>query len=868
MTPMMQQYFKIKNQYKHCLLFYRLGDFYELFYDDAITASKELDLTLTGRAAGESGRAPMCGVPHHAADSYIAKLIEKGYKVAVCEQIEDPKSTKTLVNRDVIRVVTPGTVIDDKALDIGKNNYITSLYEDKNGIGIACADVSTGEFLAYGFDKKTSRLIDEITLFSPSEIITCENFNPVNIDDIKSIFNAKPQKYADWAYSYSGAYTTLCNHFKVLNLAGFGFDESLNDKRAVSAAGALFEYLHETQKISLSHIVSLKPHVKTKFMVIDAQSRRNLELTETMRDKTKKGSLLWTVDNTTTAMGARMLRKWVLQPLADISEINSRLNAVGESKDDPSFCSVVQECFKQIQDIERIMTRVIYKTANARDLAALRASIANLPRIRRLFQEKETSLFLYFGNELDILGDIFDAIDRAIVEEPPVSIRDGGMIKSGFNAELDRYKEAKDNGSQWLLSLESKEREETGIKNLKIRYNKVFGYYIEITNSNLNDVPERFVRRQTLANCERFITEELKKIEEAILSADDRLTAIEFDIFENLRQYVANNVTRIMASANILAAADSIVSLGVAAYRNNYVRPIFKNDSAITVKNGRHQVVEQFCSDTGSPFIANDINMDEAENRLLIITGPNMAGKSTYLRQTALICVMAQIGGFVPAESADLCVVDRVFTRVGASDDLATGQSTFMVEMTEVANIIHNATPKSLLILDEIGRGTSTFDGLSIAWAILEHIAYKIGAKTLFATHYHELTELEGKVPGIINYRVSVKERGKNVIFLRKIERGGADNSYGIQVARLAGVPDEITKRADGILTELSAADIAKKPIDIINNTNIEPTFKATSDKPLAIENQKGVRYGKRRLNGKGESIFINENEGQIGLES
>ena len=801
LTPMMEQYMKIKENYKYCLLFYRLGDFYELFFDDAVIASKELDITLTGKDCGMEERAPMCGVPFHSAEGYIAKLIEKGYKVAICEQTEDPKKAKGIVKREVIRIVTPGTVLDTNVLDESKNNYIMCIFKNIDGYGVASCDVSTGEFQVTAVsEKEENKVIDEIAKFMPSEIICSKS---VDIGErINNIFDIKLNVYNDWAFDYQNANICLCNHFKTLNLAGFGLDDS---RVCVCAAGALMEYLKETQKNDLSHISAIKKYASNKYMVLDISSRRNLELTQTIRDKSKKGSLLWVLDKTKTAMGARLMRKWLEQPLIDRDEINKRLDAVEDLYEDAFGREDIKELLNTVYDIERIMSKVVYATANARDLSALKNSFKYLPDIKNSLKNYKSDYIKEIYSEFDCLEDIYKLIDESIAEEPPFSVREGGIIKEGYNEEVDKLRNAKNEGASWLTALEAKEKEETGIPKLRIRYNKVFGYYIEVTNSYKDKVPERYIRKQTLTNAERYITPELKEIEDTILGADEKAVALEYDIFSDIRSRVAKKIERIQKTAYNISVIDVLRAFGEAADKNNYVRPDVTNRSEIDIVGGRHPVVELVSSE---PFIPNDTYLDRNES-IAIITGPNMAGKSTYMRQTALIVLMAQAGSFVPAESAEIGITDRIFTRVGASDDLATGQSTFMVEMVEVANILNNATNNSLLILDEIGRGTSTFDGLSIAWAVLEYIANRIGARTLFATHYHELTELEDKVRGVKNYCVSVKEQGEDIIFLRKIVEGSTDRSYGVHVAKLAGVPESVVNRANSILKLLGRNDKA-----------------------------------------------------------
>ena len=809
-TPMMEQYFEIKNKYRHCLLFFRLGDFYELFFEDAVIGSRELGLTLTGKDWGQDERAPMCGVPFHSADGYIDKLVKNGYKVAICEQVEDPKTAKGIVKRDVIRVVTPGTVIDNEVLDENKNNYIMSVYSDSNGYAIAVCDVTTGEFQTAEFTSANAeeKLYDEAARFNPAEIIVNERFiNTECADKISKILNIKLNAYNDGSFGYRNAVKSICRHFNVMNVDGLGLNGKIF---STCASGALLDYLYETQKNNLEHISKITIYSTSDFMLLDANTRRNLELTETMREKNRKGSLLWVIDKTKTAMGARLLRKWVEQPLICSADINKRLDAVEELVNDFFKREEIKEVLSTMHDFERIMSRIVYKTANARELVNLKTSIENLPQLKKILKNSDSLYLRQIYDELDTLEDIFKLIDKAIVDDPPFSVREGGMIKQGYSPEADSLIQAKNKGSEWIKELEKDEKEKTGIKTLRINYNRVFGYYIEVSKSYINQVPERFVRKQTLANTERYTTAQLEELAELILGASDKLIQMEYDTFCDVREKVASQVNRIQYTAYIVALVDSLQSLAETAQAQNYIKPIVNDGDIIDIKDGRHPSVEKMTSDA---FISNDVYLDEDENRLLIITGPNMAGKSTYMRQTAIITLLAQIGSFVPASSAVIGVCDRIFTRVGASDDLASGQSTFMVEMTEVANILNNATKKSLLILDEIGRGTSTFDGLSIAWAVLEHIAdtKHLGAKTLFATHYHELTELEGKLPGVKNYCITVKEEGEDIIFLRKIKRGGADHSYGVQVARLAGLPNKVIKRANVILKKLNAADIAKK---------------------------------------------------------
>ncbi|ABN52012.1 MAG TPA: DNA mismatch repair protein MutS [Hungateiclostridium thermocellum] len=807
LTPMMQQYLEIKEQYKDCILFFRLGDFYEMFFSDAEVASRELEITLTGKDCGLEERAPMCGVPFHSADSYIAKLISKGYKVAICEQIEDPALAKGLVKRDVIRIVTPGTVTDSAMLDEKKNNYLMSIYKNKNYYGIACVDLTTGEFLSthITFGNTFNKLMDEIAKFSPSEIVVNgEFFHDENIKKtLKQRFDVYISGLEDKFFEKEFSIQKVRNYFKDYVIEENAFDLYIN------ASGALLEYLEQTQKVNLSHIQNFNVYRIEEYMILDMATRRNLELTETMREKNRKGSLLWVLDRTMTSMGGRTLRKWIEQPLINLHDIKDRLDAVNEFKERFMIRSEVRELLRAVYDIERLMTKVILGSANCRDLISIKHSIGQVPYIKELLRDLKADLNVLSYNELDTLTDVYEIIDKAIVDDPPVAVKEGGIIKEGFNEEVDRLRSASKDGKKWIAHLESKERERTGIKNLKVGFNKVFGYYIEVTKSYYSQVPDDYIRKQTLANCERYITPELKEIENTVLGAEDRLVELEYQIFVDVRNKVAKEINRLKTTARSLARIDVLCSLAEVADRESYTMPEVTDDDKIEIKDGRHPVVEKIIGQEA--FVPNDTYLDMDENQIAIITGPNMAGKSTYMRQVALIVLMAQIGSFVPAKSAKIGIVDRIFTRVGASDDLAAGQSTFMVEMSEVANILGNATSKSLLVLDEIGRGTSTYDGLSIAWAVIEYIGEKIGARTLFATHYHELTELEERIEGIKNYCISVEEKGEDIIFLRKILRGGADNSYGVQVARLAGIPDPVIHRAKEILKKLEDADITRK---------------------------------------------------------
>lgn len=821
LTPMMQQYMEIKSQYTNCILFFRLGDFYEMFFEDAELASKELEITLTARDCGLENRAPMCGVPHHAVDTYIAKLVNKGYKVAICEQVEDPAVAKGIVKRDIVRVITPGTVIDTNILDDKKNNYIMSIYKSGYVYGISVADITTGSFsctqILWGNTR--SKLFDEIAKYAPTEIIANSEFlNDIQLyEKVTKNFDAFISAFDDMHYEFNTAKQRINQHLQDVSQNSLKF-KAEGKETAISSAGALIAYLAETQMSKLNVIIDIDFYNTEEFMVIDASTRRNLEITETMRDRGKKGSLLWVLDKTVSSVGGRMLRKWLEQPLTDISEINSRINAVDELRINYIKRNTLRESLKKVYDIERLMSKVVFGTANCRDLLALKNSFLNIPAIKKSISDFSSQMIVEIEQNLDPLTDIYELIQRSIVDEPPVTVKEGGIIREGYDSEVDRLRNSSTDGKTWLASLESKEREKTGIKNLKVGYNRVFGYYLDVTKSYYNLVPDYFIRKQTLANSERYITEELKKIEDTILGAEDKLIELEYSIFLKIRNAVAEQVERINQSAKMIALLDVLASFAEVAERNNYVRPEVNDGQEIAINGGRHPVIEATLSE--ARFVPNDVLLNDQEDRLLIITGPNMAGKSTYMRQVALIVLMAQIGCFVPADSAVVGVCDRIFTRVGASDDISSGQSTFMVEMTEVANILKNATKRSLLIFDEVGRGTSTFDGLSIAWAVIEYVgSSSIGAKTLFATHYHELTKLEGKVEGVKNYCISVKEKGDDIIFLRKIIRGGADDSYGIQVAKLAGVPDEVINRAKEILAELEAADISKKERRILKNS-------------------------------------------------
>ena len=809
LTPMMQQYMAIKEQYKDCILFYRLGDFYEMFYDDALTASRELEITLTGKNCGQEERAPMCGVPYHAVDVYLNKLVAKGYKVAICEQAEDPKQAKGIVKREVIRIVTPGTNLSQQALDEGRNNYLMCLVYDNNQFGLAITDISTGDF--YTTEVATLKeLYDEIHRFSPSEIICNDSFymSGASLDDFKDRLHVSVSTLDTWYMDEAVSVQKIKEHFKVASLDGLGLTDFPSGTLAV---GALLLYLYETQKNTLDNLTKITPYRSGGYMIIDSATNRNLELIETLREKQKKGSLLWVLDKTKTAMGARLMRNWIEQPLIEKKKITARQDAVEELYNDMITREEIREYLNAVYDLERLVTRISYRTANPRDLIAFKTSLGMIPPVKQLLSQAKSAELKEIDERMDCLEDIYDLIEKSIQDEPPIMIREGGMIKEGYNEDVDKFRLSRTEGKTWLAELEAREKEKTGIKNLRVRYNKVFGYYLEVTNSYKELVPEDWTRKQTLANAERYITPELKELEDMILGAEDKLAALEYDLYCEVRDSIGEQVVRIQETAKAIAHLDVLASLACVAPSNDYVRPSINTKGVIDIQGGRHPVVEKM--NNNQMFIDNDTYLDNKNHRISIITGPNMAGKSTYMRQSALIVLMAQIGSFVPAKSANIGIVDRIFTRVGASDDLASGQSTFMVEMTEVANILRNATSRSLLILDEIGRGTSTFDGLSIAWAVVEHISNPklLGAKTLFATHYHELTELEGKLDSVNNYCIAVREQGDDIIFLRKIIRGGADKSYGIQVARLAGVPDSVIDRAKEIASWLEETDVTDK---------------------------------------------------------
>ena len=807
-SPMMQNYLKTKEDYKDCILFYRLGDFYEMFFDDAITASRELELTLTGKDCGQEERAPMCGIPYHAAETYVAKLVEAGYKVAIGEQLDDPQTTKGIVRRDVIRVVTPGTVIESNLLEEKKNNYIMAIY--KNGIyfGMSVCDLSTGDFRMTQIrdTNNFAMLMDEISRYSPSEIVVNElMFNSTEeIIKIKERF----ETYISKSNGFSQNVNEIKERSRIVNEDDKEIEKLDDYILAITAANGLIAYLVDTQKNNLEYLNKILLYNTSKYMSLDINARRNLEITEKLRDKSKKGTLLWVLDKTSTSMGGRLLRRWLNDPLVDECHINRRLESVKELKEDIILRGDIVDSLKKVYDIERLASKISYGSANGRDLISLKNSTAQLPGIKTILSKAKSQMLKDLYGELDELQDIYAIIDKAIVDEPPISVKEGGLIKLGYDEEIDRLKTATTDGKNWVLKLEAEEREKTGIKGLKVGFNKVFGYFIEVTKSNLSQVPDRYIRKQTLANCERYITEDLKRLENEILGAEEKVINLEYNAFVEIRDEIEKNVQRVQKSANIISILDVLASFATVADDMNYVMPTVDNSGIIDIKDGRHPVIEKIIG--GSEFVPNDTYLDKGENRLSIITGPNMAGKSTYMRQVALITLMAQCGSFVPASYAKIGVVDKIFTRVGASDDLSMGQSTFMVEMMEVATILKEATQNSLVILDEIGRGTSTYDGLSIAWAVAEYISdkEKCGAKTLFATHYHELIQLEEKLEGVKNYSIAVKEKGEDIIFLRKIISGGTDESYGVHVAKLAGVPKAVTTRANEVLRSIERKNV------------------------------------------------------------
>lgn len=842
LSPMMLQYFQIKSQYDDTILFFRLGDFYEMFFDDAKIASQELDLVLTGRDCGQEERAPMCGVPFHSADSYIAKLVSRGYKVAICEQMEDPASTKGLVKRDVIRIITPGTVIEGNMLEDGVNNYLCSIFAGDNDTGICFADVSTGEFhiTVLNGDDVQNKLFNQLSTYSPRElIINSKALDYSQLEAFAKRINASVEVLDDDKFDFDASTSLIIETLKKDEISSLGIGHS---KSAVCALGAVIGYLKVTQKKSEIETPSeIDYYDEEQYMNLDISARRNLELTRSMMTGDKKHSLLWVIDKTRTAMGKRMIKSWLERPLMSIAKIVKRQNAVGELCDNPMMRDCVREGLTGVSDIERLMTRIVYGTANAKELKSLQATIERLPNVKVALADSSSALLKDIYNGIDLLEDVRDLIENAIVDEPPFTVREGGMIKEGYNEEVDSFKSIMNDGAGIIASIENEQRELTGIPKLKVGYNKVFGYYIEVTNFYKDKVPETYIRKQTLTNCERYITQELKELEGKIIGAKDKCIALEYEVFCNIRETIAEQLQRLQETAKSLAILDVLASLAQVAVTYNYICPRISNDGVINIKDGRHPVVEALLE--GAPFVPNDTLLDMNDNRCSIITGPNMAGKSTYMRQIALITLLAQIGSFVPAKSAEIGIVDAIFTRVGASDDLATGQSTFMVEMNEVSTILKNATSSSLIILDEIGRGTSTFDGMSIARAVLEFVCKKksLGAKALFATHYHELTDMEGMLDGVNNYSIAVKKRGDDITFLRRIVRGGADQSFGIEVAKLAGVPDSVVKRAKVILKDLEK-----------NAVKIE--FKA--EEAVVEEEENDIQYN-FTANGKNEILEI-----------
>ena len=836
LTPMMQQYLDIHSQAKDAILFFRLGDFYEMFFDDAILASKELEIVLTGRNCGLEERAPMCGVPHHSAQNYIAKLIEKGYKVAICEQVEDPSQAEGIVRREITRIISPGTIIDEQMLEDTKNNYLLCIYLEDYSFGIAITDVSTGEFMASEIKDNDSIdvLLNEIGKFNPSEIISNNNlYKEKSICElIENKFNTKITPYPSKYFNLENTETKLKKHFNVHSLNAIDLDDNL---MIIKAAGALIQYLEETQKNALAHINYIVRYDIDEYMLLDLTTRRNLELTETIRGKEKTGSLLNILDKTITSMGGRLIRQWVERPLLKKNDIQNRLDSVEEILMSIQLKEEIKELLKDVYDIQRLMTRISYGTANARDLLSLKQSIKILPDLKRVLKQCNSPLLKSIFNDLDPLEDIFSLIDKGIIDEPPLIIKEGNIIKYGFNKKVDEYRDATKLGKEWIANLQHEEREKTGIKTLKIGFNKVFGYYLDVTKSNIHLVPDYFIRKQTLANSERYLTPKLKELETIILESQEKLTNLEYQIFQEIREKIVNEITRIQSVAKNIAILDALWSFAFIAYENNYVKPQIKNNDNLYIEQGRHPAVESMIGH--GEFVPNNCTLDCKENRTMIITGPNMAGKSTYMRQVALIVLMSQIGCFVPADVARIGIVDRIFTRVGASDDLSSGQSTFMVEMSEVSNILKNASSKSLVILDEIGRGTSTFDGLSIAWAVIEYISdlQTIGSKTLFATHYHELTVLEDQLKGVKNYSIAVKEKDDHIIFLREIVPGSADQSYGIEVAKLAGLPNKVIKRSKEILKKLEANEIGNR----LNGQDFETAI--TSNETIRSQNEENL---------------------------
>ncbi len=850
-SPMMQHYLDTKEKHKDCILFYRLGDFYEMFFDDAQLVSRELELTLTGKQCGLEERAPMCGIPYHACDTYVTRLIEKGYRIAICEQVEDPKQAKGMVKREVTRIITPGTNTAEDSLDASKNNFLMAIIWQDDRYGVATVDVTTGDFYVTEVTD-TRKVMDEITKFGPTEILVnaAMCMSELDLEDLRGRLGICISHVDDWTYDIDNCEKVLREHFHVKSLFGLGISEM---GIGVNAAGCIMNFLYETQKTSLGHITGIQAYRTGKYMILDSAARRNLELCETLREKQKRGSLLWVLDKTKTAMGARLLRLYLEQPLLDKKEIVARQDAISDFLSHMSDREECREYLDQVYDLERLVCRVSYQNASPRDLTAFKASIGVIPGIKICLKDMSSKLLREQDQKMDPLEDLYQLIDAAINPDAPLSVKEGDIIRPGFHEEVDRLRAAKTDGKKWLSALEEREREATGIKNLKIKYNNVFGYFFDVTNSFKDLVPDTWMRKQTLAGSERYTTTELKELEDTILGAEDKLFSLEYNLFVSIREQVAAQAARIQQTAKAVATVDCMASLAYVADHNHYVRPEITEDGSIQIIAGRHPVVEKMIPN--NMFVDNDTLLDNGDNRISIITGPNMAGKSTYMRQTALIVLLAQVGSYVPAKEARIGIVDRIFTRVGASDDLASGQSTFMVEMNEVANILRNATKKSLLILDEIGRGTSTFDGLAIAWSVIEHVSDRkaIGAKTLFATHYHELTELEGQLDGVKNYCIAVKEQGDDIVFLRKIIRGGADKSYGIQVARLAGVPDVVLNRAKEIVAELLSHDLAGKARNIAEQTaNASPVEKSL----LPRENG---RFTKRNKDVEGQLSLFGE---------
>ncbi len=866
LTPMMRQYFEIKENYKDCILFFRLGDFYEMFFEDAETAARELELVLTGRDCGLEKRAPMCGIPFHASNSYIGRLVAKGYKVAICEQVEDPKFAKGIVKRDVIKVITPGTYTDSSFVEETKNNYIMTIYADleRNRCSLAITDISTGDFLATEGELEKGVILDEISKFNPKEIILLDSLDQELIKDITlttpALISRKSIEYFEE------------NFEEVLNNQ-FGEKSNSLSLMVKKSSNALVKYILDTQKISLTNINDIEVYSLVDFMTIDLSSRRNLELTENLREKSKKGSLLWVLDKTETSMGSRMLRRWIEEPLVNKEKITLRLNAVEELFKDLSLNDSLKEALHDIYDIERILGKISNKNANAKDLIALKTSIGKIPNVKGIIENCTSSLLKNYHNNLDDLRDIYDLLEKSIKEDPSLTLKDGDLIKDGFNGEIDELRLAKTNGKDWISSLENREREFTGIKSLKVGFNKVFGYYIEISKANYRSIPEgRYIRKQTLANAERFITPELKEIEEKLLGASEKLCSLEYDIFLDIRNEVENHIDRLKTTAKIIAELDCISNLAFVALENDFIKPEINENGETKIENGRHPVVEKVIPK--GEFIPNDTIINKEDNQLLIITGPNMAGKSTYMRQVAIITLMCQIGSFVPASKANISVVDKIFTRIGASDDLAGGKSTFMVEMWEVSNILKNATENSLVLLDEVGRGTSTYDGLSIAWSVIEYICKNknLRCKTLFATHYHELTKLEGEIHGVRNYSVAVKEVDNNIIFLRKIIEGGADQSYGIEVAKLAGIPDEVINRAKEILETLEMEsskdnlDLALKEVNASKEDIEEASIKASYEVKETLVEEDKIEI-KEEVISKASEVKTHKEDDQIQLD-